>query len=126
MNDTMIAVGVILAVAAGIAVWLVRRRGELRTQQQVRALLADYFNGDMSVEQLSRRSRDIASRRFLSSPEVQAMAWAAFQHAADAKSAALAHSGAEADRLMRALGELKKEFGLPDRYRNEGWRAGRE
>ena len=126
MNDTMIAVGVILAVAAGIAVWLVRRRGELRTQQQVRALLADYFNGDMSVEQLSRRSRDIASRRFLSSPEVQAMAWAAFQHAADAKSAALAQSGAEADRLMRALGELKKEFGLPDRYRNEGWRAGRE
>jgi hypothetical protein len=126
MNDTMIAVGVILVVAAGIAVWLVRRRGQLRAQQKVRALLADYFNGDMSVEQLSRRSRDIASRRFLSSPEVQAIAWAAFQHAADAKSDALAHSGAEADRLMRALGELKKEFGLPDRYRNEGWRAGRE
>ena len=30
------------------------------------------------------------------------------------------------DKLLTALADVKSEFGLPDRYRNEGWRAGRE
>jgi hypothetical protein len=28
--------------------------------------------------------------------------------------------------LLAALADVKSEFGLPDRYRSEGWRAGRE
>jgi hypothetical protein len=28
--------------------------------------------------------------------------------------------------LLTALADVKTEFGLPDRFRSEGWRAGRE
>jgi len=35
-------------------------------------------------------------------------------------------STADERRLLTSLADLKNEFGLPDRYRIEGWRAGRE
>jgi hypothetical protein len=126
MNGTMIGGAATLLAAAVIAVWWVRRRSQIGTRRLVKALLAEYFNGDMPADRLGRRSREIAGSHFLASPEFQAMAWAAFQGAADADAAVRPHAKDVPERLVKALGELKTEFGLPDRYRSEGWRAGRE
>ena len=62
----------------------------------------------------------------MGSPECQALVQAAFQRAAEAKLAGKAHSLEIEKELLAALANVKSEFGLPDRYRSEGWRAGRE
>ena len=98
----------------------------------MKGLLGEYFNGDMPADQLGKRSRGIASRHFLLSPEFYSLAVATFQSAFDAKFAKRArpedanHGRLEDEsELMRRLAALKKEFGLTDRYRFEG-RPGRE
>jgi len=91
----------------------------------LKGLLGEYFNNDMPADQLSRRSREIASRHFLLSPEFYSLAIAAFQSAFDAKFANKARLNEDESRLVRRLAELKREFGLTDRYRFEG-RPGRE
>ena len=50
----------------------------------------------------------------------------AFQRAADAQLARHPHNVADENRLLRSLAALKEEFGLPDLYRIEAWRPGRE
>ena len=52
------------------------------------------------------------------------LAASAFQHATDAIPAKQANSKEE-EQLVRLLGDLKREFGVPDRYKFEG-RPGRE
>jgi hypothetical protein len=88
--------------------------------------LARYFNGDLPLDQLARRAREIASWRFMGSPECQALVQAAFQRSAEAKLAGKAYSLQIEKQLLIALAGVKTEFGLPDRFRSEGWRAGRE
>jgi len=111
-----------LLVAAYIVHWLRLRE----TKRWMGECLAKYFNGDLPVDQLDQRAREVASRRFMGSPECQALVQAAFQRAAEAKLAGKAHSLEIEKQLLAALANVKSEFGLPDRYRSEGWRAGRE
>ena len=62
----------------------------------------------------------------MGSPECQALVQAAFHRAAEAKLVGRPHSLEIEKQLLTALADVKSEFGLPDRYRSEGWRAGRE
>ena len=111
-----------LLVAAYLINWLRLRR----TKQRMGECLARYFNGDLPLDQLARRAQEVANRRFMGSPECQALVQAAFQRSAEAKLAGKAHSLEIERQLLNALADVKSEFGLPDRYRSEGWRAGRE
>ena len=136
MSETMIGVawavaGAALA-AAVIFIWFVSRRRRDRTRRLMKGLLGEYFSGDMPPDQLGKRSRDVASRHFLLSPEFYSLAVAAYQSAFDAKFPKQArfedtsHARLEDEsRLVRRLAALKKEFGLTERYRFEG-RPGRE
>ena len=136
MNETMIGVawavaGAALA-AAVILIWFVSRRRRDRTRQLMKGLLGEYFNSDMPPDQLGKRSREIASRHFLLSPEIYSLAVGAYQSAFDAKFPKRARSEDpsqarldDESKLMRRLAALKKEFGLTERYRFEG-RPGRE
>ena len=132
MSDTMIGVAGAALAAAVILIWLAYRQRRIRTRRLLKALLGEYFNDGMPADQLSRRSRDIASRHFLLSPEFYSLAVAAYQNAFDAKFPKRAGFEDEnqarlegESKLMRRLAALKKEFGLTDRYRFEG-RPGRE
>ena len=85
-----------------------------------------YFRGDVPIDQLGPRVRQIASRHLIGSAEFYSLAIAAFQGAVDARLAYQPHSEAQQKKLLRLLAALKSEFGLSDRYLIEGWRTGRE
>ena len=124
---TAINVGVAALVAAAVIVAYVVRRVRLReTRRRMGEYLAGYFSGDLPLDQLARRAHEVASRRFIGSPECQAVVQAAFQHAAEAKLVGKAHTQEVEKKLLTALAAVRSEFGLPERYKNEGWRAGRE
>ena len=124
---TLINIGAAALIAALlIAAYVVRRLRLRETKRRMGEVLAGYFNGDLPLDQLARRAREIASRSFTGSPECQALVQAAFQRAAEAKLLGKAHSLEVEKRLLAALAAARAEFGLPERYRNEGWRAGRE
>ena len=78
----------------------------------------------MPVGQLGQRARAIASREFFGGPTFLSLAASAFQHATDVKRAKQANSKEE-EELVRLFGDLKREFGVPDRYKLEE-RPGRE
>ena len=113
----LVALGAILAF---VIYW--NRR--LRTARRIDDLLEEYFRGRMPVGQLGQQARAIASRDFLAGPTFFSLAASAFQHAIDVKRAKQANSREE-DELMRLFGDLKREFGVPERYRLEE-RPGRE
>ncbi len=124
---TAINVGVAALVAAAAIVAYVVRRIRLReTRRRMGEFLAGYFSGDLPLDQLARRAREVASRRFIGSPECQAVVQTAFQRAAEAKLVGKAHTQEVEKKLLTALAAVRSEFGLPERYKNEGWRAGRE
>ena len=124
---TPINVGVATLIAALFVVAYVIRWFRLRAaKQRMGEFLASYFNGDLPLDQLAGRAREIAGRRFMGSPACQALVQAAFQRSAEAKLAGRAHSPEIERQLLNALADVKSEFGLPERYRSEGWRAGRE
>lgn len=124
---TAINVGAAALIAALlVAAYIIRRIRLRETKRRMAEFLAGYFNGGLPLDQLAQRARDIASQRFMGSPECQALVQAAFQRAAEAKLAGQAHSLEIEKQLLNALAEVKSEFGLPDRYRSESWRAGRE
>jgi hypothetical protein len=124
---TVIDVGAAALFAALLVALYVVRSIRLReTKRRMAECLAGYFNGDLPLDQLARRAREIASRRFTGSPECQALVQAAFQRSAEAKLAGKAHSLEIERRLLTALAKVRSEFGLPDRYQNEGWKPGRE
>ena len=77
------------------------------------------------VGQLGQHTRAIASRGFFGGPTFLSLAASAFQHATDVKRAKQVNPKEDEEKLMRLLGDLKREFGLPDRYKLEG-RPGRE
>jgi len=124
---TAINVGVAALVGAAVIVaYVVRtvRLGEMRRRME--EFLAGYFNGDLPLDQLARRAHDVASRRFIGSPECQAVVQTAFQRAAEAKLVGKAYTQEVEKKLLTALAAVRSEFGLPERYMNEGWRSGRE
>jgi len=132
MSETMLGVAGAAVAAAVIFTWLASQRRRNRTRRLVKGLLGEYFKSDMPPDQLGKRSRDIASRHFLLSPEFYSLAVAAYQSAFDAKFPKHARSEdanharlEDESKLLRRLAALKKEFGLTDRYRFEG-RPGRE
>ena len=113
----LVALGAILAF---VIYWNCR----LRTARRIDDLLEGYFQGRMPVGQLGQHARAIASREFFGGPTFFSLAASAFQHATDVERANQAHSKDE-EELMRLFGNLKREFGVPDRYKLEG-RPGRE
>ena len=115
-----------LIVSLLVVAYLIRRHRLRETKRRMGECLARYFNGDLPLDQLAQRARELASWRFMGSPECQALVHATFQRSADAKLAGKAHSLQIEKQLLTALAHVKTEFGLPDRFRSEGWRAGRE
>ena len=63
---------------------------------------------------------------FTGSGEFHALVTAAFQRAAAARLALYQHTVEDENKLLRSLAALKGELGLPDLYRIEAWRPGRE
>jgi hypothetical protein len=126
-NKAAVTVGVLALLAALLLVFYGFRRVRLRlTKRRFEEFLEGYFNGDIGLDQLASRAREGAGRRFTVSPEFQSLVQAAFQRAAETKLVSAAHSLDVEKSLMTALAAVKTEFGLPDRYQNEGWKAGRE
>jgi hypothetical protein len=113
-------------VVALIGLYLVYRRRQLRAKRLTGDLLDEYFRSGMPSDQVGQRTREIASRHFIASNEFYSLVTAAFQRAAAAKLGQQTHSVPEERNLLKLLADLKTEFGLTDRYRIEGWRAGRE
>jgi hypothetical protein len=122
MTGTRIVFIGAVGVAVLLCLYFVWRHRRNRTKRLIGELLKGYFEGRMAVGQ---RARETASRRFLGGPEFFALTHAAFQQAADEK-LAQGYSREVEQRLLSLLAALNSEFGLPDRYRIEGWRAGRE
>jgi hypothetical protein len=122
------AVGVVfgLVVIAGAVAFLMIRRGRLRAKCAMSELLANYFRGGMPANQLGRRARESAGLGFLDSQEFQSLAVAAFQRAAGERLIGKPHTMKDETELLNMLAAVREEFGLPERYRIEGWRAGRE
>lgn len=93
-QGTAVKVGVAAMVAVVLFVGYVVRGSRLReTKRRIREYLAEYFNGDVTLDQLIRRSREGASPSFMGSPECQALVQAAFQRAPEAKLAREGHRG---------------------------------
>ena len=113
-----------LAALGAIVAFVIFWNRRLRTARRIDDLLEEYFQGRMAVGQLGQRARAIASREFFGGPTFLSLAASAFQHAIDVKRAKQANSKEE-DELMRLFGDLKRELGVPERYKLEG-RPGRE
>jgi len=127
-SDTIISiVQAVLLAAILLFIYLAYRHRRLRAKRvKMMDLLRRYFDGDVPAGQLGPRTRSIANRHFIQSPEFYSLAIAAFQGAADARLAPEHHSSEDERKLLGQLAALKTEFGLTDRYQIEGWRAGRE
>ena len=124
--DRIAAFSVVLGSAAVAAAcffifWLRRRRA----RRLIRGLLEDYFAESFAAEELGRRVQASVGRRFTGGSEFFAEAVAAFQHVVNARLPAT-HTAQDEAKLLGQFAALKTEFGLTDRYRIEGWRAGRE
>ena len=126
MDDaTTIKYGVVaFIVALLIAAYVFRRLRLHQAARRTGEVLARYFNGELPLDQVARQVPEVASRRFTGSPEFQALVQAAFQRAAETR--LVPYSLEVEKKLLRTLAALKLEFGLPDRYQNEGWKPGRE
>ena len=116
---TAVLVGLIVGSAIVYFLWNCRRRAKRLTTE----LLKGYFQGDIDTRQFARRMRESGDYGFTGGAEFYALATAAFQRAADAQ---LPHTKEDESKLLRSLAALKEEFGLPDLYRTEAWRSGRE
>ena len=126
MNEMIgnIAGGAIFIIAL-ICLYLAYRHRRLRAKRLTGDLLNGYFQSAIPPDQLGQRTREIASRQFIASNEFYSLVTTAF-HSAAAKLGEQTHSLQEERILLKLLADLKTEFGLTDRYRIEGWRAGRE
>ena len=113
-----------LVALATILAFVIYWNCRLRAARRIDDLLKEYFQGRMPVGQLGQRARAIASGEFFGGPTFFSLAASACQHATDVKRAKQANSKEE-EELVRLLGDLKREFGVPDSYKFEG-RPGRE
>jgi hypothetical protein len=126
MNRVTVAIIVLAVLAVGsVAVyflWSRRRRAKRLTIE----LLNGYFQGDIDAGQFARRLRESGDYGFTGSAKFYALVTAAFQRAADARLAHYPLTVVDENKLLRSLAALKGELGLPDLYRIEAWRPGRE
>jgi hypothetical protein len=126
-RDTIIIIleATILVAVLVFAFFAYRRRRLRAKGVMILDLLTEYFQDGMSSDELARRMREIANRRFWGSPTFYGLTVSAYQSAVESK---LGRRNSEEDerRLMSMLAAAKREFGLTDRYQIEGWRAGRE
>ena len=120
----VIIVLAVLAVGSGAVylLWNRRRRAKRLTME----LLNGYFQGDIDARQFARRMRESGDYGFTGDAEFYALVTAAFQRAADAQLAHHPHTKEDESKLLRSSAALKEELGLPDLYRTEAWRPGRE
>ena len=119
MDEKTAIRGAAALVAVILIVFYTIRGVRLReTKRRMGEFLSGYFNDSLPLDQLSRRARDVASWRFMGSPECQALVQSAFQRAADAKLAGNAHSLEVEKKLFAALAAVRSEFGLPERFQN--------
>jgi len=124
--DRVTFVLIVLAVlAVGSAVYFLRNRRR-RARQLTMELLKGYFQGGIDARQFARRMRESGDYGFTGGAEFYALVTGAFQRAADAQLAHHPYTNEGESRLLRSLAALKEEFGLPDCYRIEPWRPGRE
>jgi hypothetical protein len=127
IDTTTIIISAVLLVGVLIYICFAYLRRRLQTKRvMMMDLLKGYFKGDVPVDELRPRTREMVSQRFTGSTEFYSLAIAAFQGAVDAKLAQQGHTEEDEKKLLRLLAALKNEFGLTDRYQIEGWRAGRE
>jgi len=127
-EDTLsIVVGAAILVALLLLMYLAHWRHRFRVRRSlVLGLLEEYFQGEVPVDRLSKRTREIAGHYFMRDAALYPLVIIAFQHTVDEKLADRPHSNEDETKLLGLLATLKKELGLPDRYQIEGWRAGRE
>jgi hypothetical protein len=129
METDTIPIIVSAALLAGVlvGVYLAHRRRRHRFKRQLMMeLLKAYFNGDVPADQLGRRAHQIVSEHSLQSPEFYSLAVAAFQSAMDARLTKRPYTEKDERTLFGLMARLKNVFGLPDLYRIEAWRPGRE
>ena len=125
--DRVTFVIIVLAVmavgsAAVYFLWNRRRRAKRLTIE----LLKGYFQGDINARQFARRVRESGDYGFTGSAEFYALVTAAFQRAAETRLAHHPHTMEDESKLLRSLAALKEELGLPDLYRTEARRLGRD
>jgi hypothetical protein len=120
----VIIVLAVLAVGSTAVYFLWNRRR--RAKRLAMELLKGYFQGDIDARQFARRMRESGEYGFTGGAEFYVLVTGAFQRAADAHLAHHPHTNEGESKLLRSLAALKEEFGLPDCYRIEAWRPGRE
>jgi hypothetical protein len=122
---SVVIAGAALIVALLVVGYFIRWLRLRESKRRMGECLAGYFNGDLPLDRLAELAPEIASRRFIGSPSAKPSSRRRFI-ALEAKLFGNAHSLEIEKQLLAALADVKSEFGLPDRYRNEGWRAGRD
>jgi hypothetical protein len=120
----VIIVLAVLAVGSTAVYFLWNRRR--RAKRLAMELLKGFFHGDLDARQFARRMRESGDYGFTGGAEFYALVTGAFHRAADAQLAHHSHTKEVESKLLRSLAALKEEFGLPDCYRIEPWRPGRE
>ena len=125
MDRVTVVITVLAVLAVGSAVVYFLRNRRRRAKRLTMELLKGYFQGDIDARQFARRMHESGDYGFTGSAEFYALVTGGFQRAADAQ---LGHPYAVEDqnKLLRSLAALKEELGLPDLYRIEAWRPGRE
>jgi hypothetical protein len=123
---SIIVAGAVLAAILIVISFIHYRRRRVIKMARIMELLNRYYRGDLPLDQLGQRTREIASRHFMRSTELYSLVISAFQDTVDAMLARRAHSKEDERKLLSLLAAVKKEFGLTDRYRIEAWRSGRE
>lgn len=122
---SLIVGGAVLIVVLS-SIYFAQWRHRLQTKRLlILELLKGYFQGKVPMDQLTRRVREIAGHYLMRDAQLYPLVIAAFQNTLDA-TIADAHRKEDETKLLGLLATVKKEFGLPDRYQIEGWRAGRE
>ncbi len=125
MDRVTVVIIVLAVLAVGSAVVYFLRNCRRRAKRLTMELLKGYFQGDIDARQFARRMHESGDYGFTGSAEFYALVTGGFQRVADAQ---LGHPYAVEDqnKLLRSLAALKEELGLPDLYRIEAWRPGRE
>ena len=120
---TAVLAGLIVGSAIVYFLWNRQRRSKRLTTE----LLKGYFRGDIDAPAVALQARARMRGLWLHGRRgFCALMTAAFQRAADAHLAHYPHTKEDESKLLRSLAGLKEEFGLPDLYRTEAWRPGRE
>lgn len=122
---SLIVGGAVLIVVLS-SIYFAQWRHRLQTKRLlILELLKRYFQGKVPMDQLTRRVPEIAGHYLMRDAQLYPLVIVAFQNTLDA-TIADAHRKEDETKLLGLLATVKKEFGLPDRYQIEGWRAGRE